>query len=63
MNTITSVDFSELYRRAFAESDPKKKVLLLHEVQRAICEWEQSDYGIKKDNEHEPKRNLQRAAS
>ena len=63
MNTSASMDFSELYRKAFAENDPKKKVSLLHEVQTAICEWEQSDYGVKKDNEHGTKHKPQQAAS
>jgi hypothetical protein len=62
MATSRSMDFSELYRRAFAESDPKKKVVLLHEVQRAIYDWEKSDYGVKKNNEHEAGRKPQQAA-
>jgi hypothetical protein len=33
-------DFSELYRAAFAEQNPEKKLQLLSAVQRAIREWE-----------------------
>ena len=29
-------DFGELYRAAFAETDEKKKITLLHEVERII---------------------------
>ena len=61
MNTSTSIDFGELYRRAFAETDPKKKLVLLHDVQKAICDWEASDY--RKDNESELERKPQGAAS
>jgi hypothetical protein len=31
-----SVDFTELYRAAFAEVDPEKKLSLLREVQKVI---------------------------
>lgn len=34
-------NFSELYRAAFAERDPDRKVELLGQVRRAIDEWEQ----------------------
>ncbi len=33
-------DFGELYRAAFAECDPDRKSILLHEVQIALAEWE-----------------------
>jgi hypothetical protein len=33
-------NFGELYRAAFAERDPEKKVELLGQVRRAIAEWE-----------------------
>jgi hypothetical protein len=33
-------NFGELYRSAFAERDPDKKVELLSQVRRAIAEWE-----------------------
>jgi hypothetical protein len=56
-----SNDFGELYRKAFAENDPKKKLVLLHEVQRAICDWEQSD--CRTENNRDPERDAQRAAS
>lgn len=59
MNTSAPMDFGELYRNAFAESDLKKKLMLLHEVQRAICDWEQSDYGTRKGNQREPERRAQ----
>ena len=32
-------DFGKLYRAAYAEVDPEKKMLLLSAVQRAIEEW------------------------
>ncbi len=35
-------DFSELYRAAFAERDPERKVFLLQEVQKAIDAREQA---------------------
>ena len=34
-------NFSELYRAAFAERDPDKKLELLSQVRNAIDEWEQ----------------------
>jgi len=34
-------NFGELYRSAFAERDPDRKLELLGEVRRAIDEWEQ----------------------
>jgi hypothetical protein len=60
VNTSPS-NFGELYRKAFAENDPKKKLVLLHEVQRAICDWEQSD--CRTENQRYPVREAQRAAS
>jgi hypothetical protein len=33
-------DFGELYRAAFAETDPNRKVALLCEVRRVIDQWE-----------------------
>ena len=33
--------FGELYRSAFAERDPEKKLELLGQVRQAIDEWEQ----------------------
>jgi len=33
-------NFSELYRAAFAERDPDRKLELLGQVRRAIEEWE-----------------------
>lgn len=41
MSKITA-DFGNLYRAAFAERDPAKKLVLLSAVQKAIVEWEQS---------------------
>lgn len=35
-----SNNFGELYRSAFAERDPEKKLELLSQVRRAIAEWE-----------------------
>jgi len=34
-------DFGELYRAAFAERDPTRKLVLLHEVQKRIDQWEE----------------------
>jgi len=33
-------DFRELYRAAFAERDPEKKLLLLSQVQQVVKPWE-----------------------
>ena len=38
---VRSQDFSQLYRSAFAETDPERKVALLCEVKKAIERWEQ----------------------
>jgi hypothetical protein len=32
-------DFSQLYRAAFAEPNPERKLVLLSEVRKAIDEW------------------------
>ena len=40
MNKVCSRSFAELYREAFAERDPDRKLVLLGEVQRALCTWE-----------------------
>jgi hypothetical protein len=32
--------FSELYRAAFAESDPERKNLLLSQVKKALDDWQ-----------------------
>lgn len=37
-----SRDFGELYRAAFAESDPGRKLELLVQVNRAILAWERT---------------------
>ena len=34
-------NFGDLYRAAFAEQDPEKKLFLLSEVRKAIEKWEQ----------------------
>jgi hypothetical protein len=34
--------FSDLYRAAFAEPDPDKKLFLLSQVKKAIDDWEQT---------------------
>jgi hypothetical protein len=34
-------DFGELYRAAFAERDSARKLVLLHEVQKRIDQWEE----------------------
>jgi len=34
-------DFGELYSAAFAERDPSRKLVLLHEVQKRIDQWEE----------------------
>jgi len=36
-------DFRELYRAAFAERDPEKKLLLLSQVQEVVKPWEPDD--------------------
>jgi hypothetical protein len=33
--------FGDLYRAAYAESNPERKALLLSQVRRALDEWEQ----------------------
>ena len=33
-------NFSQLYRQAFAERDPERKMVLLGQVRKAIEEWE-----------------------
>jgi hypothetical protein len=33
-------DFGQLYRAAFAETDPDRKVVLLGQVRKAIEQWE-----------------------
>ena len=38
-----TLDFRELYRAAFAERDPQKKLLLLSQVQQVVKPWEQDD--------------------
>ena len=35
-------NFGDLYRAAFAEQDPEKKLFLLSEVRKAIEKWEQA---------------------
>ena len=39
-------DFRELYRSAFAERDPEKKLLLLSQVQKVIKPWEHDDIRV-----------------
>jgi len=36
-------DFRELYRAAFAERDPEKKLLLLSQVQEVVKPWEHDE--------------------
>jgi hypothetical protein len=36
-------DFGRLYRRAYAETNPQTKSILLAQVQRAIDNWEQAN--------------------
>jgi len=36
-------DFRELYRAAFSERDPEKKLLLLSQVQKVVKPWEHED--------------------
>jgi len=40
MSKAGSRSFAELYRDAFAERDPDRKLVLLGEVQRVIRTWE-----------------------
>jgi hypothetical protein len=42
MNPVNR-DFPELYRAAFAERDPEKKLLLLSQVQKVIKPWEHDE--------------------
>jgi hypothetical protein len=42
MSQGQSADFGKLYRAAFAERDPDKKLSLLREVQQALHSWHQS---------------------
>ncbi len=37
-------DFGDLYRAAFAERDPERKLLLLHEVQSRLEQWASGPY-------------------
>lgn len=41
--SVNTTNFAEVYRAAFAERDPNRKLALLGEVQRAIRSWEQDD--------------------
>jgi len=41
MNTTESNDFGRLYRAAFAEREPGRKVFLLKQVQDVINQWGQ----------------------
>jgi hypothetical protein len=48
--TYTS-DFGKLYRAAFAERDPERKLALLSQLHRAIKPWEEEETALVK---HEP---------
>jgi len=37
------MNFAEVYRAAFAERDPDRKLVLLSEVRQAIRTWERAD--------------------
>jgi hypothetical protein len=39
-------DFGSLYRAAFAERDPDKKLVLLSQVQKEIKLWEHDDVSV-----------------
>ncbi len=39
----THADFGSLYRAAFAERDPDRKLILLSQVQKVIKPWEQEE--------------------
>ena len=41
MPNPNSKDFGQLYRAAFAERDPQRKLALLTEVTRTIDQWKQ----------------------
>ncbi len=58
-------DFANLYRAAFAERDPDKKLTLLREVQQLLHSWQQTEEGlIVSDSENKPQsRHFVRAAS
>ncbi len=58
-------DFAILYRAAFAERDPDKKLTLLREVQQLLHSWQQTEEGpIASNPEIKPhSRRLVRAAS
>ena len=43
MSTHRFDSFAELYRAAFAESDPKQKQLLLAHVKTALDSWAEAD--------------------
>jgi hypothetical protein len=42
MNSANA-DFGSLYRAAFAERDPEKKLLLLSQVQKVVKPWEHDE--------------------
>lgn len=42
MSQNEAYDFTKLYRAAFAERNPDRKLVLLGQVQRAIQNWEQA---------------------
>lgn len=43
MSTHRFDSFAELYRAAFAESDPEQKQLLLADVKTALDRWAEAD--------------------
>ena len=38
--------FGDLYRAAYAEANPERKMFLLSEVKRALDEWEKSAQSV-----------------
>jgi len=40
MNQMNNFDFGKLYRAAFAERDPQKKLVLLSQVHSVVKPWE-----------------------
>jgi hypothetical protein len=40
---MSDMNFAEVYKAAFAEQDPDRKLALLSEVQQAINSWQQTD--------------------
>ncbi len=49
MRQTDAYDFTKLYRAAFAERNPDRKLVLLGQVQQAIENWHQTvDFSMRK---------------